>query len=128
MKNLALAEEVLAGIEEEPSRLRMESWVAEEYPYGDCYAEWACGTAACLAGWTLIKAGGTPVSEDVIELGGSVYRGGSIGVMATSLLGLTDDEAWDTRRGGLFGELDNDMAIFRFRALIIAERERRAAS
>lgn len=54
----------------------------------------ACGTACCIAGWTLLEAGATQTQllkiEDGIELENEGYT--HVGDLAANLLGLTDSQ------------------------------------
>jgi|SRR6266404_3810349 len=129
MRNLELAEQVLAAIEDDNKeddstlKLVMDTWAALYYTNPN--TGWSCGTAACLAGHVLIAAGGHVIGEDVIEMPGGHVRGLWIGKKAAELLGLRETELYDVRRGSLWS-LANDAAVARFRELIKAERARRS--
>lgn len=91
--------------------------------------EGGCGTAACLAGWTLLLSGGYRLAdrERFESLDGKPLPVRQVPHTARRLLDLTDEEFSSPDPGGVYDEIDlfddcqtEDEAIARLRALVEA--------
>lgn len=82
--NTLLLKKIRDQIKAEPRQFNIHDWFSGKLPNGSTPAN--CGTAACIAGWSLALATGqNPAKADKMPVG--VYRFGKI------VLGLNDDQA-----------------------------------
>lgn len=116
MENLALAEAVLAHLEEHPGEHDQSMW-GKDTP---------CGTIACIAGRAMLLTPGYSFTDGIFYHHGHIVS--DEGREAFRLLGLTDDEYYGTgAEPTLFGGT-NAEALGRLRHVVEAERSRRAVT
>lgn len=110
MKNVQLGRKVLDHVTTHPEQFNMGVW-GERGP---------CGTAACLAGWTMLLSGYKLDKLDrFIRPDYTMVGLGDHTQEASDLLGITDEE-WAAQDGHLFAEKPAEQAIAQFRALVEA--------
>ena len=74
MVNFAELDPVLDHLDAHPQQVNMGTWYrvpeAARLRPGHLADDWQCGTVACLAGWTAIRAGWVPIfGNGILDLG-----------------------------------------------------------